>query len=149
MKVKDIMKNDIVSIKVGATLKDVAQTLFKKQISGILVMAGEKLVGFVSEKDIYRLLYPQYNDYYENPELSTDYEDMESRAQAVKDKKVEEFMKTPVITLRPDDAVMRAGAIMLSRKLNRLPVVDEEGKVLGIVSRRDIYHAIFKKELGI
>lgn len=149
MKVKDIMKKDIISVNIGATLKEVVEKLFKNQISGLLVMDGDNLAGIISEKDVYRIMYPKYEDFYSHPEIAVNYEEMESRAKRVKDVKVEKFMKSSIITLNPEDPVLKAGAVMLTRKVNRLPVMSEEEKVIGIVSRRDIYQAIFKQELDI
>lgn len=143
------MGKDVISVSSGATLLEVVQKLFEHQISGLLVMDGDELKGIVSEKDVYQIMYPKYEDFYAHPETAIDYEEMEGRAARVKDLKVEKFMKSSVITLKPDDPVLKAGSVMLTRKINRLPVVDGAGKVIGIVSRRDIYQAIFKQELGI
>lgn len=52
---------------------------------------------------------------------------------------VGQHMSSPPIVVRPDTATGEAAAIMLARKIHRLPVVDEEGRFIGIISRTDIF----------
>lgn len=146
MKVKQVMKKNIIRVPLRASLKDVAKVLFKHQVSGVLVTDEQgKLVGIISEKDVYRELYPNYKDYYKKTEM--DLEDIESRVEEVKDLKAEDFMIKEVETVSAEDTLMKAGAVMLAKKINRLPVM-ENNQLAGIVSRKDIYQKILKTELG-
>jgi CBS domain-containing protein len=52
--------------------------------------------------------------------------------------KAGELMSKKIITVRPDDTIEHAATLMMDHKIKRLPVVNEEGKLAGIVSRRDI-----------
>ena len=143
------MKKDIIKVVLGTSLGEVANVLFEKDISGVLVVdENNRLKGLVSEKDIYRKLYPDFEQFYVNMNGPIDFEKMESRAENIKDMKVEEFMIKDMHTVPIDEPLMRVGGIMLARKVNRLPVLDHEGKLVGIISRRDIYRAILKKEFG-
>jgi len=51
-------------------------------------------------------------------------------------------MTSPVITVTPDTPLLDALRLLLQRKIKRLPVVDEQGRVVGIVGRGDILHAL-------
>lgn len=149
MKVKEVMSKKVIKVKIGDSLEKIAKLLFKKQISGVLVVdAGGKMVGIISEKDIYRLMYPTYKEFQENPEIFLDHEAMEGNIESIRRTKAEKFMNKEVIALEPDDPVMKAGAIMLAKRINRLPVI-KNGKIVGVVSRRDIYQNIFKKKLNL
>ena len=149
MKAESVMKKDIITVPMGMTLSEVANVLFEKDISGVLVVDENRhLKGLVSEKDIYRKLYPSFDQFYVNMEKPIDFEKMESRAENVKNMKVEEFMIKDMHTVSVDEPLMKVGGIMLARKVNRLPVLDHEGNLVGIISRRDIYKAIFRKEFG-
>ena len=59
--------------------------------------------------------------------------------------KVEDVMSFPPITSKADDEVMEVAKILEERRIKRLPVVDNDGKLLGIISRADIVRAIGKK----
>jgi CBS domain-containing protein len=54
-------------------------------------------------------------------------------------------MSIPAITARPEDDVTEAARTLDVRRIKRLPVVDEEGKVVGIISRADIIRAVGNK----
>jgi len=147
MKIRQVMKKRVITVKTGDTLEKIAKMLFDHDISGVLVLNGEKkLVGLISEKDIYRQIYPNPRDFNSNPELFLDHEEMEEKVKEVRNLKAEDFMRHNVVVLGSEDPIMKAGALMLAHGVNRLPVMDGD-KIVGIVSRRDIYRAIFKKHL--
>lgn len=146
MKVKDIMEKDVVSVSPTATYEEVAKILYKNQVSGVPVVEKGKLIGIVSEKDIFRILYPFYKSYYEHPEMYTDMEARELKVRDVRGHQVKRFMTKDVITVESDMPIMKVGALMLAKKVSRFPVVDN-GKVVGIVSRKMIYRAVLKKYL--
>lgn len=141
------MNAEVVTIPQGTPYREVERILREANISGAPVVgpSGE-LVGLVSEKDLFRVLYPFYRSFYENPELYSDLEARESKASDVADHPVERFMSSHVWTVEPDIPLMRAGAIMLARGIHRMPVM-EEGKLVGIVTRRSVYRAVFEMNL--
>ncbi|MBP9731918.1 MAG: CBS domain-containing protein [Candidatus Magasanikbacteria bacterium] len=149
MKVKELMDTNKVSVTPGTTYEEVARLLYTNQLSGVPVIDDkDQVVGFVSEKDIVRILYPWYKSFYDSPESYTDMEARESKAGDIRNTKVEVFMKRNILTVTPDDPIMKAGALMLAHDVNRLPVV-ENGKVVGVVSRDSIYKVILKKNFGL
>lgn len=149
MKVKELMDTRIVSVSPHATYEEVARLLYTHHVSGAPVLdEKERVVGFVSEKDIVRILYPWYKSFYESPESYTDMEARESKAGDIRNTKVEVFMKRNIITVTPDDPIMKACALMLAHDVNRLPVV-VDGTVVGMVSRDSIYKAVLKKNFGL
>ncbi|XP_043718691.1 uncharacterized protein YtoI-like [Telopea speciosissima] len=56
--------------------------------------------------------------------------------------KVGEVMSSPAITSLPNKTVLDAAAVMLKEKIHRIPIVNEEGQVVGIVTRTDIFRAL-------
>lgn len=148
MKVKDIMRTNFLAITKGSTYREVAEVLIKNNKTSAPVMDNKgNLIGFVSEKDLFRILFPFYKSYYANPELYMNGESRESKASEIKDHPVEEFMDPDVIVTTPDTLAMDAGAKMIAHKVHKLPVV-EDGKIVGIISREDILRAIFKDNFG-
>ncbi|MFA5127620.1 MAG: CBS domain-containing protein [Patescibacteria group bacterium] len=148
MKVREIMSTNFISIKPSATYEEVYKILIENDISGAPVVAeNENIVGIVSEKDLFRVLFPFYTSYYNNPELYVDYEERENKVDEIKNHKVELFMSRDFVKISPDDPVLRAGALMLAKNVSRLPVV-ENGKLVGMIWRRDIYKTILNNKLG-
>ncbi len=141
------MQTEVVTIPVGTAYRDVAALLRKKGISGAPVVDRERgVVGVVSEKDLFRVLYPFYRSFYENPEMYSDLEARETKAADIADHPVERFMSSRVWHIEPDVPLMRAGAIMLARGIHRMPVMDG-GRLVGIITRTAVYRAVFEIHL--
>lgn len=149
MKVKDIMETGVLSVTPSTPYEEVAKILYKNNISGVPVLDEmNKIVGFVSEKDIFRILYPHYKSYYESPEAYTDLEARESKAGEIKNHPTEMFMVKNPVLCGADDSVMKVGALMLAKNVSRIPVI-EAGRVVGMVSRKMIYRAVLKENFGL
>jgi CBS domain-containing protein len=145
MKVGEIMQKEVVTVPKDTPFREVAKILIDKKISGAPVTDETgKIVGVVSEKDLFRAVYPSYEDFYESPESHLDFEEMEAEAKLANHKKVEDFMSSRLITADPETPVLKIGALMVATGIHRVPVV-EGGKVVGMVGRRDIYRAILKE----
>lgn len=149
MKVGDVMKKDVVSILKGTPYREVAKILIEKKVSGAPVIdeAG-KIIGVVSEKDLFRAIYPSYEDFYESPESHLDFEELEREVKGANHKKVEDFMSSRLITADPETPILKIGALMVATGIHRVPVV-ENGKVVGMVGRGDIYRAILKERFDL
>ncbi len=144
------MTKKVVTIPHNATLLQAAKVLASGGYSGAPVIDGEKnLVGIVSEKDIFRALYPSHAEFYESPGIWIDLDTLEERTREAVDKPVQDFMTREVVTVNGDASLMQVGSIMLVRGIHRVVVVDQNSKVVGLVSRTDIYRNILKKRLGI
>jgi CBS domain-containing protein len=60
----------------------------------------------------------------------------------VRDLRAEEIMTSPAVTVRADTTLAEMADILSGRKVNRLPVTDHEGRLLGILARNDIVNAM-------
>jgi len=99
------------------------------RITGLAVVNAENVVvGVVSIKDINRL-----------KKQGVDLETV----------KVSQHMSTPPIVVREQTRIGEAAALMLSRNIHRLPVVDKEGKLIGIVSRTDIFCPLLNEKADV
>ncbi len=149
MKVRDVMKLSVITVHANATYEDVARILANRKISGMPVLDETgRMIGTVSEKDLFRIMYPFYRSYYVNPESYTDYEERENKINEIRTHPVHRFMTRDVLTINPDAPIMRAGALMLAHNINRLPVVEGK-KLVGIISRTDIYRRILENHFEI
>ncbi len=156
VKVKDSMEKLVIRFHVDDKITDLAQILRENKISGApIVDKDNKVIGIVSEGDIMRLLEvhsPRINlilpsplDWIELPirmkyEFDEIAEDM-NRAASVH---ISEIMTKKVITTKEDDDISDAAQLMDTHSVNRLPVVDDEGKLIGIVTRGDIISALVR-----
>ncbi len=143
---KDIMTKKVVTVGKDATLAELAKLLMKNKISGVPVVDGEKrLVGIVSEADIIvkksSLPFPlsfsfAFLDKYESYTKSTkDFLDI----------RVEEIMSADVKTARKDITVSKVVNIMINNNINRLPVLDSDNRLVGIITRADIMKSMIKE----
>jgi CBS domain-containing protein len=118
MLAKDIMTRDIVTVKPTMTVKSLAMTLIKNQISGAPVVGSNgKIIGIVSEADIV----------------------------SKKGKDVRALMSKKVISVSEDSSVEEIARLMTTHNIKRVPVMRND-EVLGIVSRADIVSAIARGE---
>jgi CBS domain-containing protein len=149
MKIKEVMVKKIITIRKEQTLIEAAQVLVKNNISGAPVVDKQgKLVGMLSEKDLFRALYPDVRDILKDVRLWLGKEKIKHRVDAKRGILVEKLMIKKIISIDPDAEILEAGSIMLTTKIHRLPVVKNK-KLIGIVSRPDIFRNLLKADLQI
>ena len=149
MLVKNIMAKNVITIKNTATYYEAAKILYQHKISGApIVDDNGKLIGMITEKDLFKVQYPFYKSYYENPELYIDAEDRENKANEIKDDGIEKFFSHEITTVTPETLIMQAGAMLIAKGIHRMPVVDGKGKIVGIISRGDIFREVLKRNFG-
>ena len=146
MKIKDVMTVDVLTVPTGKTLKETAQILASTGISGLIVVDDDrKVVGVISEADI---LFKE-----RSPERRRGgsfawlfFPDMLENEAKLDARTAGEAMSSPAITIGPDRPVGEAAARMLDDAVNRLPVVGEDGELLGIVTRADLVRAFTRSD---
>lgn len=146
--VADVMTRDPVTAQADTPLSTVIKILAERRISGLPVVdAAGKLIGVVSETDLmwketgatpppYVMLLDSVI-YLENP-AKYDRELHKALGETVKDVMTDHHM----ITVTPDKPLRDAAQLMHERTVHRLPVVDEAGRVIGILTRGDIIRAM-------
>ena len=156
MKIENAMKKDVIKFNELDKIVDVAQSFRDNKISGAPVVdENNKVVGVISEGDIMRLLEvhsPKINlilpaplDLIELPvrmkyELDEIAEDMQRAGSTV----IDQIMTKKVVKIGPDASISDAAELMDSHKVKRLPVVNKDGKLIGIVTRGDIIGAMVR-----
>lgn len=144
MRLRDVMSHTVTTLHPDDTVRQAMHTFLQTGIKGAPVMDSGHVVGIVSEKDMFRALYPSVTDYYSNPELWMEEQELEANAQSVAQKRVRDIMTREVITAPSDTPIMQAGAMMLAHRVHRIIVV-ESGKLVGIATRSDIFRNVFKR----
>lgn len=150
MKVKEIMAKEIMSISPEISAKEALAVLFKKHISGLPVIDSYgKLVGMFTEKDVLKAVLPSYVSqvgkfvYDENPKA------IKRKMSQLREVKVREVMRKEVITAAEDVTLCEAARLMLTQNARRIPVVDKDGIVKGIIAREDIVKAFSREAEGL
>jgi len=149
MKIKEVMIKKVITIKKGQTLIEAAQILVKNNISGAPVVDNRgRLIGMLSEKDLFRALYPDVRDILKDVHLWLGKEKIKHRVEAKRGILVDKLMIRKIISVNPDTEILEAGSIMLTSQIHRLPVIKNK-KLVGIVSRPDIFRNLLKTDLQI
>lgn len=142
MKVADVMARHVESVSVDAKVKDVVTLIFGRGINGLPVCKDRKVVGFITERDILAQFYPSMQEYIEDPFRSADFENMEEKVDEIFEMTADKIMSKNVTTITADTPLLRAQSLMFIEKVGRLPVVDDKGKLIGIISKGDIFKAV-------
>jgi CBS domain-containing protein len=119
--VRDCMSQSMILFKREQSIIEVVDMLIKFRISGGPVVDDQKrVVGIISEGDCVKQI--SESRYYNMP---------------MEDTSVEKYMSKEVDTMSPDTSLFEAANLFLKSKRRRFPVV-EDGKIIGIVSQKDI-----------
>jgi CBS domain-containing protein len=154
MKAKDFMIPVQDSLSPGMTLKEAVNLLRVARkgeervgLKGLPVLDKEwKMIGMLSMTDVLKAVHPSYLSLMNLSNFT--WEGMvESLAKNVAEKKVEEVMSRDVVTVKKDDPLMECVDLMIKNKIKRLPVLDEEGRIAGMIYQRDIFFAVVKAML--
>jgi CBS domain-containing protein len=132
--VKDVMSTHVFAVLEDATFKDIAARLREQRVSAFPVVDHEgRVIGVVSEAD---LLTKEALD----SELPSAFSGMMHHREQAKAAALTaaDLMTKPAVTIGQDEPVTHAARLMYSRRVKRLPVTSEEGKLIGIVSRSDV-----------
>lgn len=147
MKVSDVMQKYVEYVSVDTKILDVARIIFGRRINGLPVCEGKKVVGFIAETDILGKFHPTMQEFTEDPFSSSNFENMEEKAQEILGLTAKNLMNKKPITVNTDDPLLRADSLMRLRDVGRLPVVDKKGNLVGIVSMGDIFKSLVGKKI--
>lgn len=144
MKARDVMVSPVITVSESCTIRDLAKLLFDNRISGVPVVGSDgKVVGMVSEADLMH----RSEIGTERPSswwlalisgeraLAAEY--VQSHALTVKD-----VMATDVQSVHPDTPLIEIAEIFEEKHIKRVPIVNDMGELVGIVSRANIVQAI-------
>ena len=144
MKVWEVMKKSPFTVSSQTSFSEAWDSLFKKHRHALPVVDKEShLLGIVAIEDVMKQLYPSYGDTLEEFLKESSFDDLEDKIDEIKNKKVEEFMNKSVVCCYEDDAVLKAFSKMVVKRVRQLPVIDYDAKLLGIISKRDIFDKLF------
>ncbi|MFE7763097.1 CBS domain-containing protein [Streptomyces sp. NPDC057438] len=134
--VRDVMTAPVVWVGEDTTYREIVSALAECRGSALPVLDDHgRVVGVVSEADVLRKV--EFAEGNKEPRFFERPSRRAARAKAGADL-ARDLMSTPPVTIGPDEPVTAAARLMESRRVKRLPVVDGERRLVGIVSRRDL-----------
>ena len=139
------MTQPVVAVRQAAPYKEIADTLATRQVSAVPVLdATDRVVGVVSEADLLHKI--DSPDTRSRPVLGR--RRRTARQKAAGDTAAE-LMTAPAITITPEENVVTAARRVDRHGIKRLPVVDDSGHLVGIVSRRDLIRVYLRSDEAI
>lgn len=149
MKVSELMTRDVMTIPLEMNVKEAAKILFERQISGLPVVDSERrVVGMITEKEIIAMALPQYTEQLSDFDVILDEEPFHKKVAEADKVKVKDIMRKEVLCISEDVSVPEVARLMIVKKARRIPVLDRNKKLVGIIARADIVKEI-AKETGI
>ncbi|SFA75138.1 CBS domain-containing protein [Lentibacillus halodurans] len=145
MKINDFMITDVISVQKNIKIKELLRTLVKYKIGGVPVVdENNRLRGMISDGDVIRYLQPNGRTIYDafSMVFVNKQEDFKQKIESSIDHHSEKIMKKNVYTVNPDDHMEEALSIFSNYHFKKIPVVDHETKVVGVISRGDIIRFI-------
>ncbi|HHY36330.1 MAG TPA: CBS domain-containing protein [Firmicutes bacterium] len=150
---REIMTTPVISVGPETKLAEVVRVMAEKNISGVPVVDGENVVvGIISETDI--VAYAGKTEAVRLIGSSAWISPYEERTGGVMYRKgfellantpVERVMAKKVITVKEDTPGLEVARIMNRKKINRVPVVDAAGKLVGLITRADLVRALAER----
>ncbi len=119
---REIMTEDVVTINPESSLEEAIELLLLQQISGLPVTDNEgHLVGIVTEFALLAIVYDE----------------------KIRQETVSKYMTTEVLTIDVDDPIRKIADMCIVHRVRRVPVM-ENGRIVGMISRRDVLKALYE-----
>ena len=138
IKTDQIMTRNVITVQEDASLMEVINKMADNEISGLPVLKNDQTVsGVISEKDFLK----QMNDDKKPSFMRVVLHCIETTgciAAGFNNLVASDIMSSPSVTTSPQTPVMEAASIMDQKNINRIPVIDDQLKLVGIIARSDI-----------
>ncbi|MDT7866581.1 MAG: CBS domain-containing protein [Desulfurococcales archaeon] len=121
LRVLDLVRRPPVTVGVGVSVRDVVRVMYENSIGSIVIVDDVgRPIGIFTERDLLRLV-----------------------AQGASlDSPVDSVMSRDLVVVKGVEGVVRAAMLMSEHRIRHLPVVDDEGKLVGVISVRDVVDAL-------
>ncbi len=141
MRVEELMTSKVFTVEQDDLIDRVFFLVHYERIRHLPVVEKGKVIGIVSDRDLYKALGPKSNSSAIEEATGTNTTELH-----VVSKKVRHIMRRGVITVHRDTSAADAAALMADNRIGALPVVDKNNKLVGILSSTDILRVFSKIE---
>lgn len=144
MAVSNIMTRKLITVTADTAIEDISKLIIANRISGVPVVDSDnRVVGMVTQSDII------FRQIHNEPTFAATTEDLVLLKEGMKAEKrfgagntAKDIMTSPVITAHENDSLREVVELITKEKIKRVVIVDEEGHLVGIVSKMDIVRAL-------
>ena len=141
--VRDVMTKNVIKIRADADLNEVTNLLSGNRISGLPVVDEDnRVIGLITEADVLSMA---------GMRKDHGFKDIirhilgEPLSRPKESRRLRDVMTSPAITTGPEADIREVALTLDEKRIKRLPVVDEQGRLIGVISRADIVRAIGAK----
>jgi len=139
MKVREIMTRDLTAEEKTIPVRELIFILNSAHMSNMPIVDEEgKLIGIISEKDLIKAALPGYFEMLHSTSFIPDMNQLAKKLVQIADDSIEKYMQRDFICVEEDDDDLQAADLIIRRNLKSLPVVDKEGRLVGVVKRIDL-----------
>ncbi len=131
MLVKNWMSTELIFVDENISIINAIKIMKDNRIRRLPILKEERLIGIVTDRDLKEA----------SPSKATSL-DVHELYSVVSEIKVKDVMSKDPATVLPDDTIMKAASIMLENKISGIPVLSEEGKLVGIITETDIFKLV-------
>jgi CBS domain-containing protein len=147
--VRDIMVTEVITCRRGDKLRDVAALFADRTISGVPVVNPEgKLCGVITKLNLLGFFLPEYLELFADIDFIQDFSTLQSCNLDVLDADLllaEDVMNYEPLRVGPETTLLKCAALLHKHRADILCVVDDGGKLLGVITATDIARAFFGK----
>lgn len=146
IQVREVMTTLVVSVRPENSIHEAAVRLSANRISGMPVVTGGDVVGVISESDIIQALIPPADRERGMTVLDLIIRSREPPSEPATPTLVRDVMSKVVTSVGATASIWEAASVMHRRGVKRLPVTDDDGQLVGIISRADLVRAIARDD---
>jgi CBS domain-containing protein len=143
LKAKDIMTRDVAAVPRDTPLPEVAAVMARRGISGVPVVDPDgRVVGVISGKDFLAHMGAEEITNF-MAVVATCLKEKGCKATGIRGKNAADLMTSPAVTIGEDTPIIELTKILKEKAINRLPVTDSQGRLVGLVCRADILRSMY------
>lgn len=144
---RDIMTQEVITVKSDTSIRDLAEIFITHNISGVPVVdENQKVIGIATESDLIfhskRLKVPSVLTILDSFIFLDSPEKMEQELRKIAAALVSDVYTSPPVTISPETQLDEIASLMTEKQVHTLPVLDDSGKMIGIVGKKDIIRTI-------
>lgn len=146
MKVEEFMITDVISVTEDESVKELLKAMVENKIGGLPVVDhSNSIKGMVTDGDVIRFLNPKGRTVYDmfSIVVVTEKEELQQKLDYAVERVVDDMMKhREIYYVKPDDHLDTAISIFSKHRFKKIPVVDDNNRVVGVISRGDVIRFI-------